>query len=167
MRRAILLLLAATLACTEPVDPSEVGEAPRQRGPDTAASQLALESTSRRIEKPGGLVVEIIEEGAGPRVREGDWVTLHYVGKLAESGLVFGSSAASGVPFSLWLRRDRAIPGLVRGLEGLRVGTRATLRIPNALAYGETGLESSGIPKSADLAYEVHVLASTDRSERR
>jgi FKBP-type peptidyl-prolyl cis-trans isomerase FkpA len=174
MRHAFLWLLfsgalgaSGGLACAEPVDPSEVGEAPRARGPDSATKASSSESPSARIEKADGLVVDVIEEGAGPRVREGDRVTLHCVGKLAESGVVFGSSESSGIPLSIRLQRDHAILGLVRGLDGLRVGTRASLHIPSALAYGEAGLESSGIPANADLLYEVHVLATTDRSERR
>lgn len=168
MRHASLLpLVLCALGCPEHVDPSEVGEAPRVRAPDAAAQSTSTEPPAVRVEKAGGLVVEVAEHGTGRLVREGDRVEMHCVGTLAATGAVFATSATSGIPLSLWLRRDSVIPGLVRGLDGLHVGARAKLFIPSALAYGEAGLASAGIPASADLVYEVHVIHATDRMERR
>ncbi len=51
------------------------------------------------------------------------------------------------------------IEGLERGLEGMRVGGRRTLRVPAALAYGRAGL-GDRVPPLAALVVEVEVLAA-------
>ena len=47
--------------------------------------------------------------------------------------------------------------GLARGLEGLKAGSKATITVPPALAYGKAGLPGAGIPANATLVFEVQV----------
>jgi FKBP-type peptidyl-prolyl cis-trans isomerase len=44
------------------------------------------------------LKVIITKAGEGPRVKKGDFVTIHYTGSL-ENGSVFDSSVTRGSPF--------------------------------------------------------------------
>ncbi len=151
--RAILPCLLLAVACGEDVDPGEVGEAPR---PGSPAPGLLDERPAMEVEKPGGLRVEVLEEGAGRAVRAGDRVTVQYVARLAEAEEPFGRSG--GIPFTFALRKGGVIRGLSLGLEGLRVGTRCVLHIPSELGYGAEGLAGAGVPPDADLVYEVEIL---------
>lgn len=158
-----LLALALVAACGEEVVPREVAEAPDQVAHSTGPAAGRAPVT---IEKPGGLRIEVLAEGEGPRVRSGDRVSLHYVARIEGAEEPLGSSRESGVPLTVELRRGRVIPGLLRGLEGRRVGTRCVLTIPSALAYGEEGLERAHVPPGATLVYEVEILdARSSRDE--
>lgn len=75
--------------------------------------------------------------------------------------LRFDSSRARGVP-DVWdlsrTAKPRLIEGLRRGLVGMTVGTRATLYVPAALAWGEEGLPSGKVPPRADVLYEIELF---------
>ena len=63
-------------------------------------------------------------------------------------------------PFTCKLGSDAKpslVPGFVRGLEGLKVGTRARITVPPDLAYGKQGNASSGIPAETAIQIEVVV----------
>jgi hypothetical protein len=73
----------------------------------------------------------------------------------------FDSSRARGVPDTWDLSRTaspRLIEGLRRGLIGLTAGSRLTLRIPAALAWGDEGLRNGNVPPRADVLYEIELL---------
>lgn len=161
-RSVLLLAFCLAPACSDGAEPG-VSEAPRPAaGP---ADEEAPEPT-RTLQK-GGVRIEVLEEGTGPRARTGDWVTVHYVGRLADAETPFGDTRKSGVPYSTWLRSTKVIPGWKRGIDGLRVGTRAVLHIPSRLAYGERGLPEARIPPGADLVYEIEIMNAVDRPNRR
>ena len=73
----------------------------------------------------------------------------------------FDSSRVRGVPDTWDLSRTaspRLIEGLRRGLIGLTAGSRLTLRVPAALAWGEEGLRDANVPPRADVLYEIELL---------
>ncbi|HVS18704.1 MAG TPA: FKBP-type peptidyl-prolyl cis-trans isomerase [Planctomycetota bacterium] len=73
----------------------------------------------------------------------------------------FDSSHARGVPDVWDLSRTaspRLIEGLRRGLVGLTAGSRVTLRVPAALAWGDEGLPFAKVPPRADVLYEIELL---------
>ena len=73
----------------------------------------------------------------------------------------FDSSRARGVPDDWDLSRTakpRLIEGLRRGLVGLTAGSRVTLYVPAALAWGDAGLTAAGVPPNADVLYEIELL---------
>ena len=74
-----------------------------------------------------------------------------------DGGAEFDSSYAAGTPRLIPTGRGSVIPGLKRGLVGLRWGTRAEITIPADLGYGERG-NPPMIPGGADLRFEVHVI---------
>ncbi len=71
---------------------------------------------------------------------------------------VIASTEETGLPVTVRIGRGGPLlPALSRALEGLRAGTRATITIPAAAAYGAAGLASAGIPPGADLEAQVRI----------
>jgi len=70
------------------------------------------------------------------QVRDGDVVTVHYVGTL-DDGTRFDSSRDRGRPLTFTVGAGQVIAGFDAAVRGLRVGGVTTVRIPPAEAYGE------------------------------
>lgn len=107
------------------------------------------------IEMVAVLQIEDLKVGTGREVREGDTVTAHYRGTLADGGAEFDSSYAHGEPAEFPL--DQVIEGWQHGIPGMRVGGKRRLVIPWQMAYGERGSPPE-IPARADLVFEVEML---------
>lgn len=67
-------------------------------------------------------------------VRKGDKVRLHYTGKL-DDGTVFDTSVERK-PFEFVVGSGKVIKGFDEGVVGMAEGSRRTIRIPAAEAYG-------------------------------
>jgi peptidylprolyl isomerase len=102
-----------------------------------------------------GLQYYDIVKGDGATAEAGQTVTVHYTGWL-EDGTQFDSSVDRGEPFTFVLGEGGVIPGWDEGLAGMQVGGKRQLRIPAALAYGETG--SGPIPANATLVFDIELL---------
>ncbi|MEL6537925.1 MAG: FKBP-type peptidyl-prolyl cis-trans isomerase, partial [Bacteroidota bacterium] len=63
-------------------------------------------------------------------------------------------------PFEFQLVTGRVITGWHLGLEGLPVGTKATLLIPSSLGYGVRG-NGASIPPNSPLRFDVEILSAT------
>ena len=83
------------------------------------------------------------------QAKMGDSVSVHYVGTF-DDGTVFDSSREQDDPFEVTLGNGEVIPSFEKGLEGMCVGEKKTIRIPAADAYGE---------------YQPHMLQKFGRSE--
>lgn len=103
-----------------------------------------------------GVKIEILKEGSGVETKNGDKVSVNYLGTL-ENGVKFDSSYDRGVPFEFTLGEGRVIPGWEIGVEGMRVDEKRKLIIPSELAYGAAGA-GSAIPPNATLIFEVELL---------
>jgi len=99
---------------------------------------------------------EILKEGSGEAVKNGDMVTVHYTGTL-ENGTKFDSSVDRGTPFSFKLGVGQVIEGWDLGVLGMKVGEKRKLTIPSDLAYGDAGA-GNVIPPGATLIFEVELL---------
>ncbi len=119
------------------------------------AMAVDLKLNNQKMNKQG-VQIEILKEGAGAVAKNGDIVSVHYVGTL-ENGTKFDSSVDRGVPFEFTLGAGQVIPGWEIGVEGMRVGEKRKLTIPSLLAYGERGA-GSVIPPNAALIFEVELL---------
>ncbi len=102
------------------------------------------------------LVVQDVVAGTGIEAVSGQFVKVHYVGKL-ENGQIFDSSVGRGEPFSFVLGAGQVIPGWEQGLVGMKVGGKRMLVIPPSLGYGERGI--GPIPPNATLIFEVDLLS--------
>jgi len=101
-----------------------------------------------------GLQYKIIEPGEGPKPGPQDTVLVRYKGNLL-SGDVFDEVwGEDSEPIRLTL--DRVIPGWTEGLQLLGKGGKATLYIPSALGYGESG--TGGIEPNSTLIFDVELV---------
>ena len=103
---------------------------------------------------PSGLVITHVVEGTGPSPTGASVVKVHYHGTF-QDGTVFDSSVERNQPASFPLRR--VIRCWTMGLQQMKVGGKATLTCPPALAYGERGAPPR-IPPNATLTFEVELL---------
>ncbi|MDL5046552.1 peptidylprolyl isomerase [Oscillatoria amoena NRMC-F 0135] len=80
-------------------------------------------------------------------VKNGDTVKVHYTGTL-DSGEVFDSSRERE-PIAFTLGAGMMIPGFEKGVMGMTVGEKKTIKIPCAEAYGAHSQENMiKVPKS-------------------
>lgn len=67
--------------------------------------------------------------------KTGDTIKVHYTGTL-DDGTLFETSVG-GEPIDLTLGNGEVIPGFEKGVEGMAVGDKRSIRIPAAEAYGD------------------------------
>ncbi|MGA7397342.1 MAG: FKBP-type peptidyl-prolyl cis-trans isomerase [Solirubrobacterales bacterium] len=103
---------------------------------------------------PAQLVTNDIVEGEGPAAKDGDNLSMQYVGVVTETGEEFDASWDRGEPFEFELGAGNVIQGWDQGIVGMKVGGRRELIIPSDLAYGEAGSPPS-IPPNSTLTFVV------------
>jgi FKBP-type peptidyl-prolyl isomerase-like protein len=104
---------------------------------------------------PTGLVVQDLIKGTGQAAKDGDQLSVQYVGVLYSNGKQFDSSWDRGKqPFQFTLGQGNVIKGWDQGLVGMKVGGRRRLIIPSALAYGATG-QPPTIPPNSALVFDI------------
>jgi|SRR3989344_4584971 len=111
--------------------------------------------TNQPMEQTSGLKIEILKEGSGEGAKNGDIVTVHYVGTLLD-GTKFDSSRDRGTPFSFTLGTGYVIKGWDQGLLGMKAGEIRKLTIPPELGYGARS--AGAIPPNSTLIFEVELL---------
>jgi FKBP-type peptidyl-prolyl cis-trans isomerase FkpA len=141
---APVLLLAATLASPA------WAQAP-------AGDPLAKAAAAKgAVVSPSGLVYLSMKEGTGASPVATDTVKVHYRGSFPD-GKEFDSSYSRGEPTSFPL--NRVIKCWTEGVAKMKVGGKAKLTCPAAIAYGERGTPGGPIPPNAVLQFEVELLA--------
>ena len=103
-----------------------------------------------------GLQIIDIEAGTGDEAQEGQTVSVHYTGWLAD-GTKFDSSLDRGQPLSFVLGAGQMIPGFDEGVAGMKVGGKRLLIIPLDLAYGPQG-RPPRIPPNAELTFDIELV---------
>ncbi len=126
-------------------------EAEKAKG-DAYAAKIAAEPGAQK--KASGLVFQSIAEGKGEMPKATDTVKVHYRGKLVD-GTEFDSSYKRNEPAKFPL--NGVIPCWTEGVQLIKVGGKARLVCPAAIAYGEGG--RPGIPGNATLDFEVELLS--------
>ncbi len=111
---------------------------------------------AKEVTTNSGLKYQDLKAGTGEPARSGDYVTVHYVGMLAD-GKEFDSSVKHGKPFSFMIDKDQVIKGWHEGLVGMKAGGKRRLTIPPQLAYGSEGSRGA-IPPNATLTFDIELL---------
>ena len=94
------------------------------------------------------------------RVTEGNYLKMHYTGKIDESsetgekGAQFDTSHGRGQTFDFAVGKGRVIKGWDQGIIGLCKGAKANIVIPPEFGYGASGAGQS-IPGGATLHFDV------------
>jgi len=129
------------------------------------------------------LVVEVLEEGDGAEVAEGELLVADYLGQrwapaadaspaASESASTdasttpdesvedgaFDSTFAGGVPVSFGLSTDSILPGMLEGLVGQTVGSRVLVVIPPDQGFGEQGQPDLGIAPEDSLVFVFDLI---------
>jgi FKBP-type peptidyl-prolyl cis-trans isomerase len=118
------------------------------------------------------------ERGAGEPIVAGDVAVIHYLCRTTGGHRVGGTvpdelagsrtpfdplpadrdaRRAAPAPFAFHVGRGHVVPGLDRGVLGLRPGDHAILVVRPELGYGDPGF-GNAVPGDATLRYEVWVL---------
>lgn len=106
-----------------------------------------------------GLIYQSVSDGSGPSPRAADVVRVHYRGTLAD-GREFDSSYRRGSPAEFPL--SQVIPCWTEGVQRMKVGGKAKLTCPPAIAYGSAGAPGA-IPPNATLTFEVELIGIRGR----
>lgn len=87
--------------------------------------------------------VDVLKEGAGPEVKKGDKVRVHYVGHYV-NGHKFDDTREKndGNPVEFVVGEPEVILGVDHGVIGMKKGETRRLRIPPALGWGGGGSQS-------------------------
>jgi peptidylprolyl isomerase len=104
---------------------------------------------------PKELKVEDLIEGKGAAAKNGDKLSVQYVGVLYDNNKEFDSSwSRDEKPLEVTLGSGQVIAGWEQGLLGMKVGGRRKLTIPPDQAYGAQG-QPPTIPGNATLVFEI------------
>jgi FKBP-type peptidyl-prolyl cis-trans isomerase FkpA len=110
-----------------------------------------------------GVYVAVSQPGAGDKPKAGDTVFVHYTGKLL-NGKQFDSSLDTTLrpgmplePIKFPIGQGFVIKGWDAGIGALNKGSKATLVIPSALAYGVQG-SPPAIPSNSVLVFDVQLV---------
>ena len=120
---------------------------------DTAAAAAAKEAGASVTSS--GLVYRSLKDGKGASPSATDTVQVHYRGSFPD-GKEFDSSYKRNEPTEFPL--NRVIPCWTEGVQKMKVGGKAKLTCPEAIAYGSRGA-GGVIPPNATLQFEIELLS--------
>ncbi|GAB4555239.1 MAG: hypothetical protein Tsb0013_17970 [Phycisphaerales bacterium] len=97
-----------------------------------------------------------LRDGFGAKAEEGKLVHVHYTGAL-EDGTVVIDTYARGRVHKFIIGDGTVIPGMDKGVVGMRSGGKRRLVMPPQAHYGKHGYGGK-IPPGATLTFEVEML---------
>lgn len=124
--------------------------------PAAAQSDVAAKAAKEpgAVVTASGLVYRSLKEGTGKSPAATAVVKVHYKGTFPD-GREFDSSHKRGQPTEFPL--NQVIPCWTEGVQKMKIGGKAKLTCPPAIAYGERGA-GGVIPPNATLFFEIELL---------
>jgi FKBP-type peptidyl-prolyl cis-trans isomerase FkpA len=158
--------LAAVVTGKDTAPPTEeqmlaIGELRNERVAKATVAFLdsAKKDKGAKVQESGLIYFEE-EAGSGASPSGSDTVKVHYHGMLLD-GTVFDSSVERGEPAEFPL--DRVIACWSEGVAMMKIGGKAKLVCPPAIAYGDRGAPPA-IPPGAVLIFNVELLEVTAKA---
>ena len=111
--------------------------------------------------------IEIVDRtvGAGLEPRRGLFVIIRYTGWIYDEqaadkkGKKFVNSDDRGAPVSFVYGYKRALPGIEKGMEGMKVGGQRTVMIPAKYAFkGARQQPPEGVSVDSDLIIDIELV---------
>jgi len=124
----------------------------KAQAPNPVTAAAAQEAGA--VVTASGLVYRSLREGTGASPQATDRVKVHYRGTLPD-GKEFDSSYQRNE--AIEFRLNGVIKCWTEGVQKMKVGGKAKLTCPPAIAYGERGA-GGVIPPNATLIFEVELL---------
>lgn len=106
------------------------------------------------------LVIEDLVDGDGAEAEAGSTVVVQIIAFRSDTGEKLVSTWSDPSPVTFTLVADGALPGIVEGVPGMKVGGRRILNIPYADAFGDAGNTELGLPEKTDLVLVVDLFAA-------
>ena len=94
--------------------------------------------------------------GEGPTPKDGDLLTMHFAGTLAD-GTMFGDTYTTDEPITVVYGRGQLLPGWEEGAGMMKAGGEAKMVLPPELAFGDEGFGS--IPPGSQIIIDVELLS--------
>lgn len=131
-------------------------------GPDEGDINSKPKIPQQAGNPPTKLVAQDLIVGKGPEAKDGDQVSVEYVGVLFKNGKEFDSSWGKQ-PFQFTIGGGQVIQGWEQGVLGMKAGGRRRLIIPSDLAYGPSG-QPPKIPPNAALVFDIDLKKVNGKS---
>lgn len=123
---------------------------------EDAQPDLDLEPSVGRTD----LGIDDVTVGDGAELEIGDTAILHLLLLRGDDLEILESTWAFEQPAAFGIVPDGAIPGLIDGMLGMRVGGLRVISIPPSLAFGPEGIPEAGLPADTDVIVVVELLGS-------
>ena len=126
--------------------------------PDQIAAPTDIEFVPS-VGAPDLAVVDLVV-GTGPPIAAGQTAVAHMLFVRGDDTAILFDTWANGDPLQFQLAEGGSAPGLVTGLEGMRVGGRRMITMPPDQAFGPGGDPQLGLPANTDLIVVAELFGS-------
>ncbi|MDP4840065.1 MAG: FKBP-type peptidyl-prolyl cis-trans isomerase [Alphaproteobacteria bacterium] len=151
MKKTLLSAVLLTFCLAQPTFSTENSNMTKEENmTNTAENTTGLEIVP-------GLSYTQNQAGTGAKPKNGDMVSVHYVGTLTD-GTRFDSSRDRGEPITFKLGVGQVIQGWDKGIAAMSIGERGVLTIAPELGYGDHGAGHI-IPGGATLVFDVELVS--------
>lgn len=128
--------------------PTPTKDGKSEKKDDKAKASLGVKTVQ-------GVTIDDKKLGSGQAAKNGDRISMRYIGKLKDNQKVFDSNK-KGKPFSFKLGAGEVIKGWEIGVQGIQAGGERRITIPAHLAYGSKKLPD--IPANSALVFDIKAL---------
>ncbi|TNC27503.1 FKBP-type peptidyl-prolyl cis-trans isomerase [Mumia zhuanghuii] len=153
-----LLIVADVLSKWEPPKPTGTIADVSVSAKGDQEPKITLKKTPLVVAKTESKVITPAKGKKAETIKEGDSVSVRYVGVNGRDGKTFDSSYKSGGTVDFELKQGQMIPGFITGLVGKKMGDRVLITIPYTDAYGAAGRPDGGINGGDTLVFVVDLV---------